>query len=112
MKITDFVKPTGTFLKAEEVKSNPDEGFVIIEEPLVVDKEWKGQKQQRIHIEGEFKKEAKIFDMSKTNARIVSKELGDDTKQWVGHILLLETYKTKTSDGKLTDAINVKGVKK
>jgi hypothetical protein len=111
MKITDFVKPAGTFLKAEEVKSHPESAFAILEEPLVVEKEYKGQKSQRVHIEGEFNKEPRILDMSKTNARFVSKELGDETKAWVGHILYLETYKTKTSDGKLTDAINVKGVK-
>jgi hypothetical protein len=112
MKITDFVKPSGSFLKAEEVKSNPTWTFVVLEEPLIVEKEYKGQKSQRIHIEGEFNKEPRIFDMSKTNARFVAKELGDDTKAWVGKELFLETYKTKTSDGKLTDAINVKGVKK
>lgn len=111
MKITDFVKPSGSFLKAEEVKNNPSWTFVVKEEPQIVDKEYKGQKSQRIHIEGEFNHEPRIFDMSKTNARFVAKELGDDTKNWVGHELHLETYKTKTSDGKLTDAINVKGVK-
>jgi hypothetical protein len=111
MKITEFVKAKGSFLKAEEVKSRPDAVFVIVEEPLVVDKEYKGQKSQRIHVEGEFDKEQRTFDMSKTNARFIAKELGDDTKAWIGHQLFLETYKTKTTDGKLTDAINVKGVK-
>ena len=111
MKITDFVKPAGMFLKAEEVKNNPTWTFVIKLEPLVVDKEYKGQKTQRVHVEGEFNSELRIFDMSKTNARFVAKELGEDTKEWVGHELILDTYRTKTSDGKLVDAINVKEVK-
>ena len=111
MKITDFVKPTSNFMKAEEVKNNPTWTFVIKLEPLVVDKEYKGQKSQRVHVEGEFNSEMRIFDMSKTNARFVAGILGDDTKTWVGHELILETYKTKTSDGKLVDAINVKEVK-
>ena len=53
MKVTDFIKATSTFLKAEDVKNNPSWTFVIKEEPLVVDKEYKGQKSQRIHVEGE-----------------------------------------------------------
>jgi len=111
MKITDFVKPQGSFLKAEEVIKNPNAQFVIVCEPLVVENEFKGKKQNRLHVEGEFNKEPKIFDMSKTNARACAKILGDETAKWIGHILVLETYRTKTSDGKLTDAINIKEVK-
>lgn len=111
MQITDFVKPSGTFLKAEEVKGNPNTPFVITDEPVIIEGEFKGKPTQRLHAEGEFNKEPRIFDMSKTNARIVAKELGDDTNKWIGHSLVLETYKTKTSDGKLTDAINVKEAK-
>jgi len=112
MQITDFVKPTGMFLKAEDVKkAEPNAIFIITIEPVLVDKEYKGQKSKRIHAEGEMAKTPYIFDMSKTNARIVAKALGDDTKVWVGHQLILETYKTKTSTMGLTDAINVKSVK-
>lgn len=110
MKITEFVKSSGMFLKAEEVKKTQNPVFIILEEAQIVDNEFKGKKQQRIHVEGEFNKEPRTFDMSKTNARIVANALGDDTKVWVGHQILLETYKTKTSDGVLTDAINVKVV--
>jgi len=111
MQITDFVKPSGTFLKAEEVKSNPNTPFVITDEPVIVEGEYKGKSTQRLHAEGEFNKEPRIFDMSRTNARFVAKALGNDTNKWIGHSLVLETYKTKTSDGKLTDAINVKEAK-
>jgi hypothetical protein len=111
MQITDFVKPSGTFLKAEEVKGNPNATFIITDEPVIIEGEFKGKPTQRLHAEGEFNKEPRIFDMSKTNARLVAKVLGDDTSKWIGHNLFLETYKTKTSDGKLTDAINVKEAK-
>ena len=112
MQITDFVKPTGMFLKAEDVKkAEPNANFIITVEPVLVDKEYKGVKSKRIHAEGEMNKTQFIFDMSKTNARIVAKALGDDTKTWIGHQLILETYKTKTSTMGLTDAINVKSVK-
>jgi hypothetical protein len=111
MKITDFVKPTNQFLKAIEVTKNPSAAFVITVEPTLVENEFKGKKTMRLHCEGEFNKEPRILDMSKTNARITSQKLGDDTKLWIGHVLYLETYRTKTSDGTLTDAINIKEVK-
>lgn len=111
MQITDFVKPSGNFLKAEEVKTSQNPEFVITNEAQVVDNDYKGKVNQRLHVEGEFDKEAKLFDMSKTNARTVAQALGNDTTKWIGHKLILETYKTKTSEGKLTDAINVKEVK-
>ena len=107
MKITDFVKPSGTFLKAIEVKSAKEPKFFILVEPQVVDGEFKGKPTQRLHVEGEMEKKPYILDLSKTNARTVSKVLGDETSKWVGHYLVLEIYKTKTSDGILTDAINV-----
>ena len=111
MKITDFVKPSGNFLKAEDVKTAKEPKFVITTEAEVVDNEYKGKVTQRLHVEGEMETKAYILDLSKTNARIVAKALGDDTAQWIGHYVVLETYKTKTSEGKLTDAINVKEAK-
>jgi hypothetical protein len=111
MDISKFTKATGTYLKPLEVKANPKAEFVIISEGVVVENDFKGKKSERVHVEGEFNKESRILDMSKTNARLVEKALGSDTKKWIGHSLVLETYRTKTSDGTLTDAINIAQVK-
>lgn len=107
MKITEFVKPSTVFLKAQDVKSSKNPLFVIMNEGNLVDNEFKGKKSQRLHLEGEFEGKNVILDLSKTNARIISDKIGDETDKWVGRVLTLEIYKTKTSDGVLTDAINV-----
>lgn len=109
MEIKDYVKATGSFLKAEDIIKHPTASFVIHSEGFMNTSEKFGT--ERLHIEGNFNNEQKIFDCSKTNARVISSKLGEDTKNWIGKILTLETYKTKTSDGKLVDAINVKEVK-
>lgn len=99
----------GQFLKADEViKEAPMASFVITSDGEMVTNQFQ---QERLHLQGEFKGENKIFDCSKTNARFISDKLGTDTSKWIGNILWLETYKTKTNDGKLVDAINVKEVK-
>ena len=108
MEITEFTKPARTFLKAQDVINNPGVHFVITQEGQIVESEFKGQKSQRLHVEGQFNGESKIFDMSKTNARFVKESLGPETKTWIGHQLVLEVYKTKTSDGMMVDALNVK----
>lgn len=107
MDISKFTKASGTYLKPAEVKANPKAVFVVTGEGELVVNEFKGKKTERVHVEGEFNQETRIFDMSKTNSRTVEKALGSDTKKWVGHTLVLETYRTKTSEGTLTDAINV-----
>lgn len=109
MEIKDYVKAGGSFLKAEDIKKNPTASFVIHSEGVMVPSEKYGG--TRLHIEGNFGSENKIFDCAKTNARVISEKLGDNTSKWVGHILTFDTYKTKTSDGKLVDAINIKEVK-
>jgi hypothetical protein len=111
MEIAEFIQAKGTFLKAETVKTNPNAVFVVTKEARVVESDYKGKVTQKVHVEGEFAKAPFIFDMSKTNTRTVANALGTNPKNWVGHTLVLETYKTKTSDGKMTDAINVKEVK-
>lgn len=110
MDISNFTKATGLYLKAEEVIKNPTAIFVITTEAELVDKEYKGQKSQKLQVEGEFNQQPRILELSKTNARLVEQALGSDTAKWVGHKLVLETYKTKTTEGKLTDAINIKSV--
>ena len=111
MDISNFTKASGKYLKATDVIANPKAVFVITSEAELVDKEYKGQKSQKLQVEGEFNKEPHILELSKTNARTIAKTLSDDTKAWIGHVLELETYKTKTSEGKLIDAINIKSVK-
>ena len=108
MDIQKYTKQTGQFLKAQEVKDNPKAVFVILSEGVMVTSEKFGN--ERLHIEGEFASEPKVFDCSKTNARVIEAKLSGDTKKWIGKALVLEVYKTKTSDGKLVDALNVKEV--
>jgi hypothetical protein len=110
MQITEYIKG-GTYLSAKEVIEKPNAVFIITTEGALVEKDYKGTKNTKIEVEGEFDKEKRVFDLNKTNSRAVALVLGSDTKAWIGHQLVLETYKTKNSDGKLTDAINVKQVK-
>ena len=107
--IGDFTKQGSMFLRADDVLNSPDKLFVINDEAQLVDNEKFGG--QRLHILGTFNGETKTFDCSRTNARTISEVLGEDTKQWLGAILVLETYKTKISDGRMVDAINVKEVR-
>jgi len=108
MDVTKYTKQTGQFLKAVDVKDNPKAVFVILSEGVMVTSEKFGN--ERLHIEGEFASEPKVFDCSKTNARVIETKLGTDTKKWIGKTLVLEVYRTKTSEGKMTDALNVKEV--
>ena len=111
MDIKDFTKPANQFWKADEVIKNPNAVFVVTVEPKLIETEYKGQKTQKLRVEGEFDKQPRVFDMSKTNARKVQEKLGQETKSWRGHALIPQTYKTKTTDGKLVDAIDIKEVK-
>jgi hypothetical protein len=107
--IGDFVKASGSFLSAKDVLATPTAVYVITSEGKLV----KSEKFQteKLQLEGEWNKVPKTFDLSKTNARTIAEKLGEDTIKWIGHQLILETYRTKTSDGKMTDAINVKEVR-
>jgi len=112
MDIANYVKPAGMFLKAEDIKAlppNQEAVFIIVEEPQMVTSEKFGN--ERLHMVGEFNKEPKTFDCSKTNARTIAEVFGNDTKNWIGKSLILESYKTKVSDGRMVDAINVKAVR-
>lgn len=106
--IEDFTKQKGMFLKAEDVINNPSQTFKVTGEGELVTSEKFGN--VRLHIPGTFGDEEKIFDCSKTNARTITEVIGNDTSKLVGSELVLETYKTKTSDGKMVDAINIKEV--
>jgi len=109
MDITNFTKQQGEFLKADIVNKNKDALFEIYGEAEVVHNE--KFDTDRLHIPVRVSSKEYTFDCSRTNARVVEVKLGTDTSKWVGKFLELETYKTKTSDGKMTDAINVKDVK-
>jgi len=110
VNIDDFTKQSGMFLRAEDVLNSPEKSFVINAESGVVENEKFGG--QRLHIPGTFNGESKTFDCSKTNARTIAEAIGGETSEWIGTILVLETYKTKISDGRMVDAINVAEVKK
>jgi len=110
MDISDYTKQQGTFLKAEDVAKNPSIAWEITGEGSLVTSEKFGN--QRLHLPIKNGEDVRIFDCSKTNSRFIEEKLQtSDTKVWVGKFLVLETYRTKTSDGKLVDAINVKEVK-
>ena len=104
--LDEFVKQQGQFLKAENVKTGTK--VVIVGEAKVVHNE--KYDTDRLHIPVEIAGQEFIFDCSKTNARVITEKLDLTTEKWIGKTLELEIYKTKTSDGKMVDAINVKGV--
>lgn len=106
VNIDEYTKASGMFLKAQDIIDAPATQFVIKEEGQMVPNERFGG--ERLHLQGMFGEEDRVFDCSKTNARFISEKLSTDTAKWVGAKLVLETYRTKTSDGKMTDAINVK----
>jgi hypothetical protein len=109
MDISSWTKSSGLFLKAEDIKKNPQGVFVITDEGQMVKSEKFGTEQ--FHLSGEFAGEEKTLTLSKTNGRTVEKALGTDTKKWIGHSLSFDLYRVKTSDGKMVDAINVALVK-
>ena len=104
--IEGYTKASGMFLKAADIIEQPNVEFVIKEEGQMVPNEKYGG--ERLHLQGTFGDDERTFDCSKTNARFISEKLSTDTGKWVGAKLILETYRTKTSEGKMTDAINVK----
>ena len=106
-KITDYTKQTGTFLKATDVKDGST-AMIIGEAELVHNDTYN---TDRLHIPIKLNDIEYTFDASKTNTRTIVAVLGDETKSWIGKSIVLEKYKTKTSDGKMTDAINIKAVK-
>jgi len=109
MDISNYTKSGGLFLKAEDIKAHPEAVFVVTGEGEMVTSEKFGN--LRLHIPGEFKGEEKTFDCSKTNARTIAETLSSDTSKWIGKTLVLEAYRTKVSDGRMVDAINVKEIR-
>ena len=110
MDIQKYIKQQGVFLKAEVVLKNPNAVYEIIGEGDLVTSEKFGN--ERLHLPIRLGEEEFTFDVSKTNCRFIESQIKSaDTQKWIGRFLLLETYKTKTSEGKLVDAINVKSVK-
>ena len=108
VNIEGYTTAAGMFLKAKDVIEKPNAQFAITEQGKMETSEKFGN--ERLHLGGVFDGEEKTFDCSKTNARFISGKVGMDTSKWIGAKLVLETYRTKTSDGKMTDALNVKEV--
>ena len=106
-KITEFVKASGEFLKAEHIQGEAT--AKISGEAVIVHNE--KYDTDRLHIPVTLEWKEYTFDCSKTNAQTISKVLDEDTSKWVDKELVLDTYKTKTSDGKMVNALNVKSVK-
>lgn len=108
MDLKDFVKSGGLFLKAEDILANPNAKFVIKDEGEVVLNKFGNS---RLHLTGEFNGEQRVFDCGKTNADKIVQVLGAESKNWIGRVIVFQTYRTKTSDGKLVDALDIKEVK-
>ena len=108
--IDKFTEQKAMFLKSADIIARSSDAFKITGEATITRSE-KFQ-NERLHIPGNFGKDEKIFDCSKTNARILQESLGSDTVKWIGAELMFETFKTRTSEGKMVDALNVKTIKK
>ena len=104
--ISDFTKQQGEFLKAEHIGEGKKATIIGVAEQTHNEK----YDTDRLHIPVSVDDKEFVFDCSKTNARTISDVLGTETSTWVKAILELETYKTKTSDGKMVQAINVSKV--
>jgi len=102
---TEYIQQKGKFLSAENVKMSTSKVFIPTTEGEMVPNEKFGG--IRLHLTGELDKVEYVFSMSKTNARAVANILGADSSKWIGEQLVLELYRTKTTDGRMVDAINV-----
>lgn len=107
MELNEYIQATGDFLKAKDVVDNPEATLIITDEGIFQESKFGGE---RLHLKGEFNEKEITFDCSKTNARIIADTLGSDTSKWIGKKVFLETYKTRTSEGKMVDAINIKSI--
>lgn len=108
--ISGFTKGS-QFLKAEDIKAHPNVTFKITGEGLEEKSEKFGN--MRLKIPGMFGAEEKIFDCNKTNARAIEKALGtSETTSWIGAEMQFDIIKTRLSDGKTVDSLDVKGIKK
>jgi len=107
MEISEFTKATGLYLKAEHITAETFKAVIVAEATIEPNEKFGGE---RLHIPVCLGDKEYVFDASKTNARVLSDALGTDTTKWIGKIIVLEKYKTKTSEGKMVDAINVKEV--
>ena len=105
MDVQEYTKQQGSFLKASDVKSNPDALYEITGEGELITNKFGNV---RLHIPVKCGETAFIFDMNKTNARFAEQLFKtSDTKNWIGKMLKLNTYRTKTPDGTMTDAIDI-----
>lgn len=108
MDVKDFISG-GTFLRADDVKSNPGAECVIQDA---------GEEQEnsfgrmQVFMPVSFNGKDYTFALNKTNAKKISEDINStDTTTWIGRSLELETYKTRTSKGDMVDAIIVIKVK-
>jgi len=106
MDLNEYAKANAEFLKAQDVMENPDCVFIIKDEGSMVENKFGNQ---RVHLKGEFNGDEKIFDLSSTNARIISSIYGTESTEWINKEIKISTYKMQ-KDGKLIDAIAVNEV--
>ena len=107
MDISTYVASTGEFLKADTIRDG-DVAIITGEAQIVHNEKFN---VDRLHIPIEIETKAFIFDCSKTNSRVIAETLGEDTLKWVRKQIVLEKYRTKTSDGKMVEAINIKEIR-
>lgn len=105
--IAEFIKQQGEFLKADLIKDGTIAKIVGVATSVHNEK----YDTDRLHIPVIIEGKEYTFDCSKTNARTIASVLGTETENWKDAELVLETYKTKTSEGVMTKAINIVSVK-
>ncbi len=107
MELNEYIKAQGDFLKAKDVIENPEAILEIKDEGSLQESKFGGE---RLHLKCEYNGKEFTFDCSKTNARIIADTLGPDSSKWIGKKVHLETYKTRTSEGKMVEAINIRSI--
>ena len=104
--IKEYLK--GDYIKADEAEKG--DVAVIVTEPAIVDSNFKdsvGNLKKALEGQIEFKGEQRMFGWNKTNAKACAKEWGEDTKNWVGKVMVFDKYKQNVS-GEMKECLEAK----
>jgi len=104
VNVKDFTAPTNKFLSAADITASPSTLFDITDEAVLQTSE--KFNNTRLLIPGIWLEEDTTFGCSKTNAAIIKKTLGEETKNWVGAKLKFATHPA-TIRGEIVQVIDV-----
>jgi hypothetical protein len=79
----------GDYVKAEEVTKG--DVAVIITTPELVDKTYQGRTEKKLEGRVEYKGKQRIISWNKTNAKTCSNSWGEETQNWVGKVISLDS---------------------